>query len=83
MSAGLSEQTPIALIRWGTRPEQLELVGSLGSIVEQVETTGFQAPAIAVIGKVVDLKTHLALVSPIQGEHWHATQLQAATEQKS
>ncbi|MEB3177643.1 MAG: uroporphyrinogen-III C-methyltransferase [Nostocaceae cyanobacterium] len=53
--AGLSPQTPIALVRWGTRPEQEELIGNLGTIIEQVETTGFTAPAIAVIGNVVNM----------------------------
>ena len=56
MAGGLSPQTPIALIRWGTRSEQAELMGTLASIVEQVELTGFEAPAVAVIGKVVDLR---------------------------
>ena len=53
--AGLDAQTPIALVRWGTRPEQEELLGTLGTIVERVEATGFEAPAIAVIGNVVNL----------------------------
>jgi len=47
--------TPVALIRWGTRPEQEELVGTLATIVAQVTETGFSAPAIAVIGEVVHL----------------------------
>ena len=55
LGAGLSEETPVALVRWGTRPEQEELLGTLGTIVAQVEATGFAAPAIAVIGKVVNL----------------------------
>jgi uroporphyrin-III C-methyltransferase len=58
--AGLSDHTPIALIRWGTRPEQEELVGTLATIVEQVAETGFEAPAIAILGKVVDLRPRLA-----------------------
>ena len=53
--AGLSLDTPIALIRWGTRPEQEELIGELGTIVQQVEEKGFLAPAIAVIGAVVKM----------------------------
>jgi uroporphyrin-III C-methyltransferase len=60
-SAGLSEQTPVALIRWGTRPEQEELVGTLETIVAQVETAQFGAPAIAVIGNVVKLHSELKL----------------------
>lgn len=59
LAGGMTAKTPIALIRWGTRPDQTELIGTLGTIVEQVTTTGFQAPAIAVIGKVVDLRSLL------------------------
>ena len=55
LKAGRDANTPIALIRWGTRPDQEELLGSLGSIIEQVEATGFEAPAVAVVGAVVKL----------------------------
>jgi uroporphyrin-III C-methyltransferase len=53
--AGLNLATPVALIRWGTRPNQEQLIATLATVVEQVEMTGFEAPAIAVIGNVVDL----------------------------
>jgi uroporphyrin-III C-methyltransferase len=62
--AGLSVQTPIALIRWGTRPEQEELRGTLETIVQQIEDTQFEAPAIAVIGAVVNLHEVLATCRP-------------------
>jgi uroporphyrin-III C-methyltransferase len=62
--AGLSGDMPVALVRWGTRPEQEELIGTLETIVAQVETTGFSAPAIAVIGKVVNLHGVLADCRP-------------------
>lgn len=55
ISGGLNPDTPIALVRWGTTPAQEELIGTLATIVRQVEETGFEAPAIAVIGKVVNL----------------------------
>lgn len=55
LKAGLSSQTPVALVRWGTRPDQQELIGKLETIVEQVQETGFSAPAIAIIGDVVNL----------------------------
>lgn len=58
--AGLTEQTPVALIRWGTRPEQEELIGTLGTIVAQVEAAQFEAPAIAIVGYVVNLHHVLA-----------------------
>lgn len=60
-SAELSLETPIALVRWGTRPEQEELIGTLSTIVQQVEKTGFSAPAIAVIGAVVNLHKLLSM----------------------
>lgn len=56
LAGGLSPETPIALIRWGTRPDQAELIGTLATIVEQIEQTQFEAPAIAVIGRVVNLR---------------------------
>jgi uroporphyrin-III C-methyltransferase len=64
-TAGLSLETPIALVRWGTRPEQEELIGKLGTIVESVEKTGFRAPAIAVIGSVVNMHAILRDCRPV------------------
>ncbi|QCS48576.1 uroporphyrinogen-III C-methyltransferase [Picosynechococcus sp. PCC 11901] len=55
LAGGLTTDTPIALIRWGTRPDQEELLGNLGDIVQKVEATGFSAPAIAIVGRVVEL----------------------------
>lgn len=77
IGAGLAVETPIALIRWGTRPEQEELIGTLSNIVEKVAASGFQAPAVAVVGKVVDLQSQLAPASPMHSEHWAS--LQSAT----
>ena len=59
LAGGMTTETPIALIRWGTRPDQAELIGTLATIVEQVAATEFKAPAIAVIGEVVDLRSLL------------------------
>ncbi|MCC5606041.1 uroporphyrinogen-III C-methyltransferase [Nostoc sp. CHAB 5834] len=64
-AAGLNLETPIALVRWGTRPEQEELIGTLETIVEQVEETGFGAPAIAVIGQVVNMHNILSNCRPV------------------
>ncbi len=62
--AGLNLETPVALVRWGTRPEQEELRGNLKTIVQQVEDTQFSAPAIAVIGQVVHLHAILSGCRP-------------------
>lgn len=63
-AAGRSLDTPIALVRWGTCPNQEELVGTLHTIVQQIEDADFSAPAIAVIGPVVDLHATLASCRP-------------------
>ncbi|MGI6125430.1 MAG: uroporphyrinogen-III C-methyltransferase [Planifilum sp.] len=56
---GRSPDTPVALIRWGTRVEQQTLTGTLGDIVERVERANFQPPAVIVVGEVVKLRDTL------------------------
>jgi uroporphyrin-III C-methyltransferase len=56
LQAGLSADTPIALIRQGTRPEQSELIGCLANIVELVQDVQFEPPAIAVIGNIINFR---------------------------
>ncbi len=62
--ADLAVDTPVALIRWGTRPEQETLVATLGTVLSEMAATGFAAPAIAVIGTVVNLRPLLAQSQP-------------------
>ncbi|ANE47155.1 HemD protein [Paenibacillus swuensis] len=50
---GRSPQTPVALIRWGTRVEQRTLTGTLETIAELVRQANFQPPAVIVVGEVV------------------------------
>lgn len=57
---GRSVNTPIALIRWGTLPSQQTLVGTLGDIVNKVESTGFRSPAVIVVGEVVKFREKLS-----------------------
>jgi uroporphyrin-III C-methyltransferase len=56
IAAGLPGETPIALVRWGTTPQQEELIATLDTVVTQIEQRGFSAPAIAVIGNVVKIR---------------------------
>jgi uroporphyrin-III C-methyltransferase len=62
LAGGLAPTTPVALIRWGTRPDQEELVGTLADINQKVEETGFSAPAIAIIGRVVEFYDPVAVM---------------------
>ncbi|MBM7557106.1 uroporphyrinogen-III C-methyltransferase [Halanaerobacter jeridensis] len=59
INAGRDPQTPIALIRWGTRPEQETLTGKLENIVSKVEAADFQPPAVIIIGEVVHMHDKL------------------------
>ncbi|MEY2598753.1 MAG: uroporphyrinogen-III C-methyltransferase [Verrucomicrobiota bacterium] len=56
---GMSGQTPVALVRWGTTGRQESLVGTVSDIARKVEEQGFKAPAVAVFGGVVSLKDKL------------------------
>lgn len=60
-AAGRSAETPIALIRWGTRPEQEVVTGRLGTIeaVLAARLRPLHPPAIIVVGDVVALRERL------------------------
>lgn len=62
LAHGLAAETPIALVRWGTTPRQQTLTGTIGDIAQKVAATGFQAPAVAVIGQVVTLRDQLSWI---------------------
>jgi len=51
---GLPDATPVAIVREGTKPMQETLVATLATIVDEVERTQFAAPAVVVIGDVVN-----------------------------
>ena len=46
---------PVALIQWGTTPDQRRLIGNLSNIVEKASQANFTPPAITVVGKVASL----------------------------
>lgn len=56
---GRPPETPAAVIRWGTTPEQRTVVGTLANIVERVEQAKIKPPAIVVVGEVVALREKL------------------------
>jgi uroporphyrinogen III methyltransferase/synthase len=59
LGAGMPEDRPVALIRWGTTSRQKTVSGCLGDIVEKVRLSGLKAPAIIVVGEVVRLREQL------------------------
>lgn len=83
ISHGRDPRTPVALIRWGTLPEQQVLTGSLETIVEQVEQVGFQPPAVIVVGEVVKLRRELSWLErkPLWGKRVVVTRSRAQASQ--
>ena len=56
----MSPQTPVALVQWGTWPQQATVTGTLENAVALGKTTGLRPPVAAVIGPVVDLRQELS-----------------------
>ncbi|HEX9079204.1 MAG TPA: uroporphyrinogen-III C-methyltransferase [Desulfuromonadaceae bacterium] len=59
LSHGRSPETPVALVRWGTTPEQQVLTGCVADIADRVEQSGFKPPAVVIVGEVVGLRDKL------------------------
>ncbi len=59
---GRSPDTPAALIRWGTSPEQETLTGTLSNIVDKAGAANFKPPAVVVVGEVASLREQLQWV---------------------
>lgn len=79
MNYGKSPETPVALIRWGTLPEQEVLAGRLNDIVFKVKESNFKPPAVIVVGEVVDLRHSLSWVEnkPLWGKRIIVTRARA------
>ncbi len=56
MHHGMSPETPVALVRWGTTPKQTTVSGTLDTIVQRTKAAGLKPPAIIVVGHVVKLR---------------------------
>jgi len=57
---GRAPDTPVAVIRWGTTPEQRTVTGTLADIVARVEDAVLTPPAVTVVGEVVRLRETLS-----------------------
>jgi uroporphyrinogen III methyltransferase/synthase len=56
---GRPPDTPVAVVRWGTRPDQKTIVGTLESIPAIVREKHIKPPAVMVVGEVVKLRETL------------------------
>jgi uroporphyrinogen III methyltransferase/synthase len=56
---GRSPDTPVAVIRWGTRPDQRTITGTLTNIAARIKAKEIKPPAVMVVGEVVNLRDSL------------------------
>ena len=53
---GRSPDTPVAVVRWASTPEQHSVEGTLATITEVVTEAGIRPPALVIVGDVVKLR---------------------------
>ena len=56
---GKPSDTPVALVRWGTRPDQKTVVGTLTDIADKASAADIRPPAVMIVGNVVKLRDTL------------------------
>ncbi len=56
---GRKPDTPVAVIRWGTYEGQQTITGTLTTIADEIERERLRAPAVIVVGDVVNLRDEL------------------------
>lgn len=52
-AGGLSADTPAAVVQWASLGRQRSVTGMIGTLVQQVKTSGLSSPAIIFVGEVV------------------------------
>jgi uroporphyrinogen III methyltransferase/synthase len=56
---GRSAETPAMAVRWGTRPDQEIIAGTLATLPRQIIARGLKPPATIIVGEVVRLREKL------------------------
>ncbi len=57
--AGRDLTTPVALVRWATRPDQRTLVSTLGAMVADAEEAKLEPPLTVIVGDIVSLRDQI------------------------
>lgn len=60
MENGRSGDTPVAIIRWGTKPQQQVWTTTLADAPDMAKREGIKPPSIFLVGDVVNLREQLA-----------------------
>jgi uroporphyrinogen III methyltransferase / synthase len=53
---GRSPETPVAVVRWASTPQQRSVVGTLATICDVVTQADIKPPALVIVGEVVKLR---------------------------
>lgn len=77
---GRDPETPVAVVRWGTRADQRTIVSTLKDITSSVTESEIKPPAVVIIGEVVRLRDTLKWFEkkPLFGQIILATREHAA-----
>lgn len=59
IARGRSPETPAMAVRWGTRPDQETLAGTLATLPGLIQERGLKPPATIIVGEVVKLREKL------------------------
>lgn len=59
LARGRSADTPAVAVRWGTRPDQQTVTGTLSTLPRLIEQSGLKPPATIIVGEVVRLREKL------------------------
>jgi len=80
VAAGRAMETPVAVIRWGTYEGQQTICGTLESIADESERVEMRAPAVIVVGEVVQLRERLKwFEGAVRSSMWEELEVMATT----
>ena len=74
LAGGREPQTPVAVIRWGTTPQQTVTLLSLEELQPRYEDLGLKPPAVVVVGPVVDLHHILPSIQVPESSLWQQSE---------
>lgn len=71
--AGKKEDTPVAVIEWGTTGKQRVVTGTLSTIVSIVKNENISNPSMTIVGDVVSLRNQIAWKErkPLHGKSFY------------
>ncbi|HLJ15112.1 MAG TPA: uroporphyrinogen-III C-methyltransferase [Bryobacteraceae bacterium] len=59
IAGGRPAETPAMAVRWGTRPDQQTITGTLSNLADRIDQAGMKPPATVIFGEVVALRDKL------------------------